>query len=445
MLSIKQFFLGPRIRIALSLLLFFCVVSGLMFFGFSLKEENPAILFLCWIFSGCACIFLFTWMIGDLFFPSLENTKDRIAVEISCMERFHQNFEKMWQDFLEKKKHKAYEFTGAMNETTLLHESFCSHLKEVVIQLERVLEFLQDQNAKTQKTSSALAEMSTSIKSVSSQAEACVDTSKSSEEDAKKGGEVVSQIIRHMNKITQTVSKSAVVIQELGKSAETIVDIISVIEDIADQTNLLALNAAIEAARAGQQGRGFGVVADQIRSLAEKTTHATKEIASTLSSIQEKTARAVESMDEGIKEIDKGAGFAVQAGVSLRKIVAGAKKVTEMISNIASSTEKQSKTATLSLNLVTEISQGVESTCQGGKTASTSIIDIENKRKKLYDLMIAFLKLWTENILDQEIVSLGIANNKEIFFHTQRLQKIHDELKKSLIDECYSRNNFNKN
>lgn len=380
--------------------------------------------------AGLICIFLFTWIITDFFLPSFENTRESLSVEISSMEKFYQSFEKAWEEFLNQKKQKNFQFTGAMHETTLLHQSFCTHLREVITQSEKILEFLQEQNTKTHKTSTALAEMSTSIKSVSTQAEACVDTSKASEEDAKKGGEVVSQIIRHMNKITQTVSKSAMVIQELGKSAETIVDIISVIEDIADQTNLLALNAAIEAARAGQQGRGFGVVADQIRSLAEKTTHATKEIAATLSSIQEKTARAVESMDEGIKEIDKGAGFAVQAGVSLRKIVAGAKKVTEMISNIASSTEKQSRTATLSLNLVKEISQGVESTCHGNKTASLSISDMENKRQKLYDLMMAFLNLWKENMLEQEIVSLGISNNQEMLLHIRRLQNIQQDLQK---------------
>ena len=162
-------------------------------------------------------------------------------------------------------------------------------------------------------------------------------------ENAKKGGDVVNQTVKHMNAITITVANSAKIIRELGERSKGIGEIIRVIDDIADQTNLLALNAAIEAARAGEQGRGFAVVADEVRKLAERTTIATKEIAATIRSIQSETNSAVAAMDEGIKEVDKGAGLAVQGGVWLQKIVGGARKVAEMIQEIAKSSEQQNE------------------------------------------------------------------------------------------------------
>jgi methyl-accepting chemotaxis protein len=164
-------------------------------------------------------------------------------------------------------------------------------------------------------------------------------------ENARNGGEVVNKTVKHMNAITITVASSAKIIRELGERSKGIGEIIRVIDDIADQTNLLALNAAIEAARAGEQGRGFAVVADEVRKLAERTTIATKEIASTIRAIQAETSSAVQAMDEGIKEVDKGAGLAVQAGVWLQKIVGGARQVADMISEIAASSRTQSDSA----------------------------------------------------------------------------------------------------
>ncbi|MHC5080648.1 MAG: methyl-accepting chemotaxis protein [Planctomycetota bacterium] len=164
-------------------------------------------------------------------------------------------------------------------------------------------------------------------------------------ENARQGGDVVNQTVKHMNAITITVANSAKIIRELGERSQGIGEIIRVIDDIADQTNLLALNAAIEAARAGEQGRGFAVVADEVRKLAERTTIATKEIAAMIRSIQAETNSAVAAMDEGIREVDKGAGLAVQAGVGLQKIVGGARNVAGMISKIAASSETQSSAA----------------------------------------------------------------------------------------------------
>ncbi len=128
----------------------------------------------------------------------------------------------------------------------------------------------------------------------------------------------------------------------LGDRSKQIGEIVSVIKDIADQTNLLALNAAIEAARAGEQGRGFAVVADEVRKLAEKTAHSTSEIGGMINAIQAETEKAVVSMGEGTKKVKVGVELANQAGEGLHKIVDSVNGLQTMVQQIASATEEMS-------------------------------------------------------------------------------------------------------
>ncbi|MBE7414746.1 MAG: hypothetical protein HS130_05745 [Deltaproteobacteria bacterium] len=131
---------------------------------------------------------------------------------------------------------------------------------------------------------------------------------------------------------------------KLGSRSEEIGNIISVINDIADQTNLLALNAAIEAARAGEQGRGFAVVADEVRKLAEKTMKATKEIGVMITAMQEETGKAISSMEHEVKAVEKGVKLATAAGQSLHEIVEKVGAVTSRMHQVAAAAEQQSTT-----------------------------------------------------------------------------------------------------
>jgi len=156
-----------------------------------------------------------------------------------------------------------------------------------------------------------------------------------------------------MRSIAEAVGTSSAKIEELGKQSDAIGQIVDVIDDIANQTNLLALNAAIEAARAGEQGRGFAVVADEVRKLAERTTTATREITAMIGTVQQETRNAVETMKSGKEQVNKGVEITSQAGLVLDEIIQAAAKAGEMISHIAGTAAQQS-------SAVAEVTSNIE-------------------------------------------------------------------------------------
>lgn len=191
----------------------------------------------------------------------------------------------------------------------------------------------------------AVHEMSATIQEISHNVEGInmeINTVRSS---ADKGREILDETVGSINTLSESVIQTGESIKNLGTSSQQISDILRVISEIADQTNLLALNAAIEAARAGEHGRGFAVVADEVRKLAERTGNATKEIDSMIGNIQKEVGNSVRDMDKGVKLAEEGSIMVGNLKVSLMEIIDGVVNIADKISAVATAVDEQSATS----------------------------------------------------------------------------------------------------
>jgi len=289
---------------------------------------------------------------------------------------------------------------------------------EISSSTEQMAAGAQEQASEAREVASAVEEMTKTIIENSKNAGTTASTAKQAKRAAEHGGKVVEETVEGMRRIAEVVNKSADTVKALGKSSDQIGEIIGVIDDIADQTNLLALNAAIEAARAGEQGRGFAVVADEVRKLAERTTKATKEITGMIKAIQLDTTGAVTSMNEGTKQVDEGIKLVDNAGSSLHEIVEVSQKVTDMVSQIAIASEEQSTASE-------QISKNVEAISSVTNETATGVQQITRAAEDLNRL--------TENLqqlLDRFKLTDGSAKHKiSASYHETEQRSGHEETK----------------
>ncbi|MCB2230993.1 CZB domain-containing protein [bacterium] len=270
---------------------------------------------------------------------------------------------------------------------------------EISSSSEQMARGAQDQSQQVTQVSTAVEEMTATIVESSRNAGDATDASRGAAETATTGGQIVSDTIHGMQKIAEVVRGSAESIGKLAQSADQIGEIIGVIDDIADQTNLLALNAAIEAARAGEQGRGFAVVADEVRKLAERTGKATGEITEMIKGIQTETKEAVQSMESGIAEVDKGRDLADRAGSSLSEIVTMSQRVMDMIQQIATASEEQSTAAEQISKNIEQVASITRETASGAEQSAAAAEEL-NRQAEGMQTMVARFRLAT--VEDQE-------------------------------------------
>ena len=207
---------------------------------------------------------------------------------------------------------------------------------------------------------------------------------------AQNGSEVVSNAVQSIKRIASKVQQSAKTVESLGLRSEQIGNIVGTIEDIADQTNLLALNAAIEAARAGEQGRGFAVVADEVRALAERTTKATREIGEMIKAIQKETKSAVAAMEEGVQEVERGTEDAARSGVALEEILNQIGDVTSQINQIATAAEQQTATTNEISKSMHEITGVVSEASHSSQDTSASASELARMAEELKKIVAQF-------------------------------------------------------
>lgn len=260
-----------------------------------------------------------------------------------------------------------------LSETAINLASASTQLSKVS---QQVASGSQQQTDAALSMASTIEQLTVNIDNLSHHAEDSKAISQSSNEIAVQGATVIQQAGTEMQRILRTVRGASDEISVLGELSGQISSIIQVIRDIADQTNLLALNAAIEAARAGEQGRGFAVVADEVRALAGRTSSSVQEITQMIEQIQNKTAGAVSAMSEGVKQVESGATLSAQAGESIHEIQQGALQVMNAFEEISSMLNEQA-------NASSEVAKNVENIVQMAGTNSTAINDVASSANHL--------------------------------------------------------------
>ncbi|MET4712611.1 MULTISPECIES: methyl-accepting chemotaxis protein [Pseudomonas] len=228
---------------------------------------------------------------------------------------------------------------------------------------------IQEQSTSASMMAATIEELTVSIHHVSENADEAHQLASRSGEQSKDGARVIENTLASMNGIAKTVQHSSTQVAGLGQHSEQISSIISVIQGIADQTNLLALNAAIEAARAGEQGRGFAVVADEVRLLAQNTGKSTKEIAIMIEKIQAGVRETVESMRGGVLEVSQGVETAGTAGAAIVEIRESSEKVLQVVDQISFALREQTMASQ-------DVARNVERSAQMAEMNNVSVQEL---------------------------------------------------------------------
>jgi len=264
---------------------------------------------------------------GDLTLRVDVNQRD----EIGSMAMSFNNMLSSLQKVMNEVKHVA----SSVDESSISLSAITEQTREGMLQ----------QKQQTEQAATAMHQMSATVQEVAQNTSLAANAAQEANNESIKGKRVVSATIDSISNLASEVERAAGVIHNLEDDAKNISNVIDVIHGISEQTNLLALNAAIEAARAGEQGRGFAVVADEVRTLAQRTQDATQEIQTMIENLQQAAVNAVEVMNMGRTQADASVEQAAQAGTSLESIASAVSQITDMSIQVASSLEEQSAVA----------------------------------------------------------------------------------------------------
>ena len=280
--------------------------------------------------------------------------------------------------------------TSLVTQASTVAHQIQSSTGDILRASERMRKGAEQQTTQITNAAEAVNEMSHTIQRMAENADAATQTSLKATQAAVKGGASVSETIKGMQRIRAAVQTTGKKIKGLGERSLEIGAIIEVISEIATQTNLLALNAAIEAARAGEQGKGFAVVADEVRKLAERAARATKDITSLIKGIQVETSEAVTVMEEGTREVEEGTKLADQAGAALREIEQIVKHTSTLVGDITQSAADQVKVSESVVQSMDSISKLTQETTVGVRDTVETISRLADLSARLADAIGRF-------------------------------------------------------
>ncbi|MCW8900954.1 MAG: methyl-accepting chemotaxis protein [Gammaproteobacteria bacterium] len=249
---------------------------------------------------------------------------------------------------------------------------------------------VNQQNQQLELIATAMNEMSATVHEVANNAASAAEATRNADTEANNGRAVVHQTIQSINELSNEMKQASSVIKQLENDSESIGSVLDVIRGIAEQTNLLALNAAIEAARAGEQGRGFAVVADEVRTLASRTQDSTQEIQTMIEKLQQGARNAVKVMDDGNKQTEKTVSQAAEAGATLESITTAVNHITSMNEQIASAAEEQSSVAEEINRNVVNVRDIAEQTVNNANKTAESSVSLKTVASQLNNLVAEF-------------------------------------------------------
>ena len=309
---------------------------------------------------------------GDLTKRLDDSTKDELA-----------DISKYFNLFIDKLR-------GIVNQISSTSSQVAAASNQLHSTAEHIATGAEEVAAQAGTVATAGEEMSATSGDIAQNCQLASESAQRASQSAHNGAEVVERTVAVMGQIALKVQESARTVESLGARSDQIGAIIGTIEDIADQTNLLALNAAIEAARAGEQGRGFAVVADEVRALADRTTRATKEIGEMIKAIQKETKGAVASMEQGVREVETGTIEAARSGQALKDILQQVSDVAMQVNQIATAAEEQTATTSEISSNMHQITEVVQETSQGAHESATAAAQLNGNAEELQRLVRQF-------------------------------------------------------
>ena len=267
-------------------------------------------------------------------------------------------------------------------------EVVTSASEELSAQIEQSSRGAEDQSSRVSETATAMEEMNATVLEVAKNAAHAAETAENARNKAQDGEGIVHMVVKGIGEAQKQALELKQDMGSLGEQAEGIGRVMNVISDIADQTNLLALNAAIEAARAGEAGRGFAVVADEVRKLAEKTMTATKEVGDAIRGIQDGTRKNMDNVDHAVRSIEEATGLAGRSGESLREIVVLVEQASDQVRSIATASEQQSSASEEINHSVEQVATISTQTAQAMTQAAQAVSELARQSQVLQNLIM---------------------------------------------------------